>query len=157
MEESQVRLRHVIETGIAIESQGSIFYEGLAENAEDQKAQDLFYRLSKAELRHKAALEKILSQWVQLPRPQEVVDMFERELKDRGVFAEPPSKFSSEEDAVKYAIDQERKMADFYRSFGKFFPDPWKLAHLTEMIMEEMKHMAELVALYPHLKVYAKA
>ena len=152
MADDTIHLREIFKTGIAMETQGEAFYNGLAENAKDPKAKSLFNKLAQAERHHKELIESILVKWEPLAADKGSGDLLAREVKFRGIFANPPSEYSAEEDAVKYAIDQEKKMADFYRSFESIFSDPWKMMHISQMVAEEMGHIKNLVTLYPQFK-----
>ena len=152
LNKKRLRLRHILKAGIFMEEQGEFFYNRLAEKVTDAKVKNLCHRLAQDEIRHKRLLEDTLLRWLPLPFNRGSLRLFEEELKSRGIFLNPPSADSAEEEMVKYAIGQEEKSADFYLSFERYFPDAWKRMHIQMLVMEERSHANELISSYPQFK-----
>lgn len=148
----KTHLRHLLRAAILIEEQGKNFYDKLAEKVTDTNVKNLCRKLAGDEVTHKQLFQNILSHWLSLSIDSESLASFVQELKMRGVFLNPPSPDSTEEDMVKYAIEQEKKTADFYLSFEKAFPEAWKRMHIQNLVMEERIHANKLIASYPQFK-----
>jgi rubrerythrin len=142
----RIHLRHLLNIGISIEEQGKTFYNSLAEKATNQNVKALCSRLAQEELAHKKLLEEAVSRWVPFPIDKQRLAVIEQELKIKDIFFTPPPIDSIEKDLIKYAIGIEKKMADFYLSFEKNFPETWKKLHIHRLVDEEKRHEGQLAA-----------
>ncbi|MDD3087305.1 MAG: hypothetical protein PHP89_01930 [Candidatus Omnitrophica bacterium] len=147
----KIHLRQLLEAGILIEEKGREFYNRLAEKSTDQKVKDLCFSLSREEVEHKIFMEKILYKWLPLPLTAEALRLIEEEMKRWGIYLNPPGIDATEEDMAKYAIDQEVKMANFYLSFEKSFPQAWKRMNIRLLVTAERSHADKLINAYPSL------
>jgi len=94
----------------------------------------------------------MLSKWIPIPIDERLLSVFDEDLKLRGIFMNPPPPDSTEEEMVKYSVEQEEKMVQFYLSFERNFVDAWKRMHLERLVMEERAHANQLISLYPQFK-----
>jgi rubrerythrin len=62
----------------------------------------------------------------------------------REIFLSPPASDATKKQMIEYAMNEEMRMVDFYRSFEKDFSNAWKEARLWEMVEEEMGHVTKL-------------
>jgi rubrerythrin len=147
-----VHLRHLLQIGILIEDEGRDFYTRLAEKATNVDVKNLCHKLAQDEVRHKNFIENILYRWLPLPIDKQSLALFRQELKDKGIFLNPPPLDSTEEDMLKYAIEQEKKTIDFYLTFEKVFPQAWKRIYVEKLVMEEKAHVNQLVTSYQNFK-----
>jgi rubrerythrin len=49
---------------------------------------------------------------------------------------------------LNYAIAQEKKMADFYRSFETIFPQGFRRAYIQGLVTQEEAHANKLMIFY---------
>jgi rubrerythrin len=142
--ETKVPLRYMFQVAVLIEEQGKEFYEKLAEKASDVKAREFWQGLANDETDHKRLFESILSRWLPRPADKRSLDSLVQALRDRGLFSIPPLPDATEEDVIKYAIQQEEMTADFYLSFESAFPDAWKRTHIRRLVTIEREHAERL-------------
>lgn len=147
----KIHLRQLLEAGILIEDKGREFYNRLAEKSVDQKVKDLCFSLAREEGEHRDFIEKILYKWLPLPLTAEALRLIEEEMKRWGIYLNPPGIDATEEDMAKYVIDQEVKMANFYLSFEKSFPQAWKRMNIRLLVTAERSHADKLISVYPSL------
>lgn len=147
--ETKVPLRYMFQVAVLLEEQGKEFYEKLAEKASDVKARKLWQGLSDDETAHKRLFETTLSRWLPRPPDKESLDSLTQALRGRGLFSNPPLPDATEEDVIKYAIQQEEMTADFYLSFESAFPDAWKKTHIRSLVTTEREHAERLRAFLP--------
>jgi len=147
----KIHLRQLLETGILIEEKGREFYIRLAEKSANLKVKDLCLNLAREEVEHKVFIEKILYKWLPLPLTGETLRLVEKEMKHWGIYLNPPGIEATEDDMAKYAIDQEVKMANFYLSFEKLFPQAWKRMNIRLLVTAEKSHADKLISVYPKL------
>lgn len=140
-----IRLRHLLHIGILVEERGKDFYEGLAQRAADSKVKELCRRLTREEIEHRQLIAKMLYRWLPVSIDRKTLDFFEKELEASGIFKDPPPADSTIEALLAYALDQERKMVDFYASFESAFPAEWKRMHVKRLADEEIKHVRDLM------------
>jgi rubrerythrin len=147
--ETKVPLRYMFQVAVLVEQQGKEFYEKLAEKASDVKARELWQGLAYDETAHKRLFENILSRWLPRPADKESLDSLTQALRGRGLFSNPPLPDATEEDVIKYAIQQEEMTADFYLSFESAFPDAWKRIHIRSLVTTERQHAERLRTFLP--------
>jgi rubrerythrin len=151
-QEGTVRLRHLMQLGVQLEAKGESFYQDLSRKAVRAETKKLCLKLSQDEVNHRKLLESILSRWVPLQADKDTFTQFDSQLKAQGIFQQPPSGDASEEEMARYAIAQEKRMAQFYGSFEKDFPQEWKKGYAQRLVMEEESHASQLLDLYPQFK-----
>lgn len=142
--DEKIPMRHLFQVAILLEEEGKNFYNMLAGKASDDKARKMWQKLANDETTHKRLFEKTLSQWLPRPADNESLDTLIRELRDRGLFSNPLLPDATEEEVVKYAINNEEMTADFYLSFEKTFPDAWRKMHIQELVKTERQHAEKL-------------
>ncbi len=147
-----LHLRHLLQVGILMEDRGRNFYLILADKVMRPDVKKLCNKLADDELRHKKLIEDTLSEWLSLPIYKETQAGLEQEMNARRLFLNPPSFESTEDEMVRYAIEQEIKSVDFYMSFETAFPEAWKRMHVQNLVMEEKSHANELIVSYPQFK-----
>jgi rubrerythrin len=144
---NNIHLRHLLRIAISIEEQGENFYDNLAEKTENPDVRNLCRKLAVDEVRHRQYFEKTLNRWLPIPADLRSLELLKQKLKKKGIFSDPPPLDVSEEDMIKYAIEQENKTFDFYLSFESVFPDAWKRMHVQRLAEEEKGHAKKLMAL----------
>jgi rubrerythrin len=147
--EGRVSMRHLFQAAILLEEHGKDFYTMLAEKASDEKAKQLWQKLTNEETAHKRLFEKTLSRWLPRPADSESLDSLIKELRSRGLFSNPPLPDATEEEVVKYAVHNEEMTADFYLSFERAFPDAWRKLHIQELVTTERQHADKLRDFFP--------
>ncbi len=146
----KIHMRYVFQVAILAEERGKEFYNSLAEKTPNADTKNLCLRLARAEDAHRQLFQNILYQWLPLSADKEVLNALMREFSAMGLFLNPPPDIE-ELDMVKYAISQEKTMADLYLSFEKAFPAAWKRMHIQTLVMAERSHASELMSAYPQL------
>jgi len=144
---NNIHLRHLLRIAISIEEQGENFYDNLAEKTINPDVRHLCRKLAVDEVRHRQYFEKTLNRWLPIPSDMHSIDLLKQKLKKKGIFLDPLPPDVSEEDMIKYAIEQEKKTAEFYLSFENGFPDAWKRMHVERLVEEERSHAKKLMAL----------
>ena len=113
----KIPMRYLFQLAILLEERGKKFYNRLADVASNVRAKHLWQELANDKSHHKLLLETTVSGWLpRLPNKESLASFF-KELRSRGLFSNPPLPDASKEDIIKYAIQQERIIADFYHSF----------------------------------------
>jgi len=148
----RIHMRYLFQVAISVEEQGKEFYTKLADKASNVEVKNLCSRLASEEDAHKRLFQDTLSRWLPLPADREPLHLLTQELRSKGLFSDPPPPDATEEDMVTYAIEQEKKTADFYLSFEKLFPDAWKKMHIETLVREERAHANKLMASFPQYK-----
>jgi rubrerythrin len=141
---TEIHMRHLFQIAILIEEEGKQFYGKIAKKASDIKSKKFWQKLAKDEVDHKRLFQRALSRWLPIPSDKETLESFIQELKANGLFSNSPAPDATEEDVIKYAIQQEEKTADFYLSFENAFPDAWKRMHIHNLVMIERGHAKDL-------------
>jgi rubrerythrin len=144
---TNIHLRHLLRVAISMEEEGENFYDNLAEKTENPDVRHLCRKLAVDEVRHRQYFEKTLNRWLPIPIRMHSLDLLNKKLKKKGIFSDPPPQDVSEEEMIKYAIEQENKTADFYLSIEDVFPDAWKRMHVERLAEEEKAHAKKLMAL----------
>jgi rubrerythrin len=145
----QLHLRHVMQMSILLEDEGQKFYAKLAEKSSNPKVKELCLKLVEEEKTHKRLFEGLFSRWLPFYIDKESMRLFEDELRRKGIFLDPPPLDTSELEMLKYAIDQENKMAEFYRAFEDVFPEAWRRMIIEQLVREEKEHAKRLMTLLP--------
>jgi rubrerythrin len=114
----EIRLRHLLQAGLMAEEYGLSFYQSLADRTQEKNVKEILEILAREEMRHKAVIQETLDRWIPLPFSHEIALELNEELKKRGIFQEPPDTAISEEDMIRWAIDQEERMARFYQDYN---------------------------------------
>jgi rubrerythrin len=141
-------MRYLFQAAILVEEAGIEFYTMLAEKSPNQSVKILCARLASDEEKHKKLFQDVLSQWLPLPADQHTLNSLIRELKNNGLFVDMPSMNAPAADLIKYAIEQEKKTADFYLSFEKTFASAWKRMNIRQLVVTEREHANCLMTLY---------
>lgn len=140
----KIRLRHVFQLAISIKEHGAKFYNELAKKVSDARVKKLCTKLANDEGAHKQVFQDILSLWDSVPVDNRMSDLFVKEIKRKGFFQNPPPHDTAEEDMIKYAIEQDRKIANYFVSFEKSFSEDWKKMHLQKIVDKEKEHEKRL-------------
>jgi len=143
-----IHLRQIFQMGVKLEERGIEFYSSLGNRATNTDAKAICQKLTEDKLRHKRAIEGIVNRWEPLPLDDQAEAFFEREARRNGIYLDPPRPYATARRMLRYAVDQERKMAKFYLRFGKVYPDEWKRNKLRILAMKEKKHEDQLRDFY---------
>ena len=143
----KIHMRHLFQIAILIEEQGIEFYTKLAKQSSDVNVKELCSKLASDEVEHKKLFKDALSRWLPPPADNQSLASLIQELKNAGLFSDEPPLDTSERDMIEYAIEQEKKTADFLLSFKKAFKDEWKRVKIYQLVMTERKHASDLISL----------
>lgn len=149
---TKIHMRYIFQVAILVEEQGIEFYTKLAEKSSDANVKKLCSKLAIDEADHKKLFRGALSRWLSLLADKQTLDSLIQELKNAGLFSDAPLADASEKDMIEYAIEQEKKTADFYLSFEKAFPQEWKQMHIQQLVMTEKAHASALESLLSRMK-----
>ena len=141
-----VPLRNILQIAILVEATGEKIYTNLAKNSDSKENTEFFLKLAADEQRHKKFFEDILSRWIPREITLGTVKFLDNKLKEFGIFQDMPSPGSKTEEIVKYMIKQEKRMAEYYRSFEETFSEVWKKEKILELAGEELDHVSTLRA-----------
>ena len=144
---TKIHMRYLFQIAILIEEQGIEFYTKLAEQSSDVNVKKLCSKLASDEAEHKKLFQDALSRWLPPPADNQSLDSLIQELKNAGLFSDEPPLDTSERDMIEYAIEQEKKTADFYLSFEKAFKHEWKRMRIQQLVMTERAHASDLISL----------
>ena len=140
----EIRLRHILQLGCLMEQQTETYYRRFAEQAQDTDVRELCLKLANEETQHYSLIDNILSRWETLPMTEEHLEAMDAAGRLRRVFLSPPDSDATKKQIIEYAVNEEMRMVDFYRSFEKEFTNMWKEAKLWQMVGEEMGHVTKL-------------
>lgn len=140
----KTRLRHVLYLGSLMERQAKAFYNGFAEKAQDAEVKELCAKLADEESQHFQLISDILAHWKRLPISKGDLAAMDANGRLREIFLHPPNSSASKREIIEYAMNEEKKMVDFYQTFDEEFSDIWKKARLWEMVEEEVRHVTKL-------------
>jgi rubrerythrin len=147
-----MHLGRLLQVSILVEERGTNFYNNLEKRVANPDVKKICLKLATDGIRHKEFIEKNLFRWLPLTMNRQTLTLFEKELTISGIFLNPPSLDSSEQELIKYAIAQEETKANFYLSFEKAFPEPQRRMNIQFLAMEARAHASELIASYQKLK-----
>lgn len=147
-----LHLRDLFRLAVMLEEQGKDLYLKMQARAADPETKKLCAWLAGEEEKHRRFVQDSLGKWRRLPPHLTEWPAFLEKVKQEGFFAEPPADSAPEEELAAYAIRQEAKSAEFYRSFEGSFPEAWKRERLDRLVREELAHEAKLRAAYPKVK-----
>jgi rubrerythrin len=139
-----IRLRHVLYLGSLMERQAEAFYRRFAKQAKDDDLKELYLKLADEEVQHFKLIDYQLSRWKSLPINKGDLEAMDANGKLRKMFLTPLDSKAEKNDIIEYAIDQETKMVEFYKSFENEFTGHWKSTRLQSMVGEEKRHIIKL-------------
>lgn len=140
-----LHLRQLLEAAIDLEEEGKEFYQSLSLKFNDTNVKNLCLRLAQEENKHKEVIEKMLNRWLPLNSKENSKEEFRKVSKKIGLFVDKPKPCSSQNVMLNYAIEQERKSIELYKSFEKFFPQEWKQQYIEKLVLEEETHLNDLL------------
>ena len=140
----KVRLRHVLHLVSLMERQAEAFYRSFAREARDADVRELCIKLADEENRHFRMIEAVLSKWPPKPPNRKDLEAIDVDGKLRTLFLSPPSSDVTKTEIIEYAMNMERKMVEFYRSFADKFTSEWKIKKLQLMEVEKIQHFMKL-------------
>ncbi|MGD8695182.1 MAG: ferritin family protein, partial [Syntrophobacterales bacterium] len=140
----KIRLRHILHLGSLMEKQAEAFYRQFAQQAKDADVRELCLELANEEKNHFGFIQNILSKWQPLPVNKHDLKAMDADGRLRRLFLSTPNPEGTKKDFIEYAINEEKKMVHFYRSFEKEFANEWRKTKLWKMIEEEVEHVQRL-------------
>lgn len=140
----KVSLRHVLHLGSLMERQAEAFYRSFAREARDADVRELCIKLADEETRHFRMIEAVLSKWTSKPPNRKDLEAIDVDGKLRTLSLSPPSSDVTKTEIIEYAMNMERKMVEFYRSFADKFTSEWKIKKLQLMEAEKIQHFMKL-------------
>jgi len=145
----------IVEIGIQIEKNGRDFYEALAGQSKNPKAQDLFKYLSGQEEKHILVFQKILRE-VEKYVPTESYSgeyfAYMNALASESVFTQKDKgqelarKVKSDKEALGIGIGAEKDSIIFYEGMKKVAPE-YDQKVIDEVIAQEQGHLKQLLEL----------
>ena len=151
-----VHLRHVLQMAVRVEEKGLQFYKMYSEVTRDFRVKELVTRIISEEAKHKQLLLSMLAQWKPLAENGDIFERFDTEMKVRRIFFSMPNKYASEDEIIAYAIEQEKKLVDFYKGFEHAFPQGWKRLNIQALVVMERTHVNDLKNIRKSLNTTAK-
>ena len=146
-----IRLRDIFRLAALIEQEGRTLYLNMAAKAAKPETRKLCEELAEEETAHLRLIQAQLGSWRPLAPNFLLWPAFLEKVKQDNLFGGAPGPEAAEDTMAAFAIRQEFKTAEFYRSFEEAFPEAWKRAQLHELVLEELGHETQLRAAYPHL------
>ena len=148
-----VSLRALLAAGVKMEERGVAFFEDASSRLTDPRAKQLCATLSGEEREHAVNINRILARWhPRVPDP-DFLTSAEEEIVRHGIHTHPISTEATQADILKYAIELEQHMQEFYISFEDSFPDEWRASKLEKQVEAERIHEKKLCALLIELTV----
>ena len=150
----------IVELGIQIEKNGRDFYGALVKQSKNQDAIDIFKFLAAQEEKHIATFQGLLNSTNKYEPPENYQDeyvAYMRSLAAECIFTkektgeEIAKHIKNEKEAVIKGIEFEKDSIVFYDGIKKVVPaDEQKI--IDELILEEQRHLMQLVELKRDLK-----
>ncbi|MGD8776943.1 MAG: ferritin family protein [Syntrophobacterales bacterium] len=140
----RIRLRHILHLGSVMEKQAEAFYRQFAKEAQDEDVRKLCLELANEERKHFGFIQDILSRWKSLPVNKGDLKAMDADGRLRRLFLSPPNPDRTKKEFIKYAMNEEKKMVNFYMNFEKEFAHEWRKMKLWSMVKEEMEHVKKL-------------
>lgn len=136
--------KQLLNRAIGKEQEASTLYEIYAGKVEEQSAKKLLQELSKEEIGHKLALEKID------PDDPGIFSATEISSGEFGEFFDRPqiSEDATMQDVVRFAIAEEADAFNFYNSMSRYTKDENFINLLNRLASEEKKHKQKLERMY---------
>ena len=140
-------LEHIFNIARTNEEKGAEFYASLAEKAENLRIKDIFIKLSREELEHKAAFEKIIQ--MEIGTSSEEMPESENKLLNTivsaGVFQDlAGGEVLSAIDALAIGIQAEKDSILLYHEIYKQVKSQVAKSMLSILLEEEKMHLVSL-------------
>ncbi len=148
---NNIRVRDLYRLAAMLEEEGEAFYRKMASRVSRPETKKLCEWLADQEAQHRQFVQDQLDRWRRLNPHLTEWPAFLEKVKQEGFFAAPPEDGAGEDRLAAYAIDQERKMADFYGAFESSFPEAARRERIARLAGEERRHEKLLREAYPHL------
>ena len=140
----KVRLRHVLHLGSVMERHVEAFYRRFAREAQDADVRQLCLKLADEEILHFRMIQELLSKWKPQPPNRSDLEAMDVDRKLRYLLFSPPSPAATSTEIIEYAMNVEKKMVEFYRSFADKFTSEWKIKKLQLIEAEKIQHFMKL-------------
>ena len=124
----KVRLRHVLHLGSVMERHVEAFYRRFAREAQDADVRQLWLNLADEEILHFRMIQALLSKWKSQPPNRSDLEAMDVDRKLRYLLFSPPSPDATSTEIIEYAVNVEKKMVEFYRSFADKFTSEWQIS-----------------------------
>jgi len=146
-----VSISNILAVANKLELQASYFYNNTAGYILDPKAKKLCLQMAAEEKRHAAIIDLIMERWLPPLPDNELKDWVDRLMVEFNMFIfDFPVERASPVEILNYAVMQEKKTQDIYRSFRDAFPG-WKDRYIQMLIdsetghIEKIEHMLSLI------------
>lgn len=146
-----IRLRDLFRLAVLIEEEGLALYLNMAAKASKEETRKLCEDLAAEETVHLHMAQTQLGAWRSLPPNNQLWPAFLEKVRQEKLFGGAPGPQASEAEMAAFAIQQEKRTAEFYKLFEQSFPDAWKRAQMHKLMMEELGHEARLRGAYPDI------
>lgn len=129
---------------IQMEKDGRVFYEKEAEKTENELGKKMFETLAKDEITHLQTFQKMFDTITGKDGWQEIVEQYSPKTGKIPIFEEEIEKKADvnpgELDALRIAMDNERKSIDYYNKVVEETEEPLAKEIFTKIIEEEKYH-----------------
>lgn len=154
-------ITEVLEFALAIEETGYEFYVSQAEKTTNPQVKELFVRLGKDEMAHKAQFKKILKE-IASRAPAGIEDQQEEYyqyikmlVKDMGFkekrFKSEVADTNSILDVVSYAMNREKDTIQYYTELKNLVAEE-DIPTVDRLVSEEKEHFITLFSMYESLE-----
>jgi len=146
-------INEVVRFAIEIEKEGILFYDLMASKTKNDDSKEIFKKLSDDEKLHQAIFETLLSS---LPENEKLANleneyvaylkaMIESSVFDKNEVAKIVESFSTDLEAIDYAIGKEKDSIVFYLNLLKLTPKETDIETIEKIIKEEQTHVLKLL------------
>ena len=146
----------IFQIGVQIETNGKLFYETAAKQAQGEAAKKLFQELALWENQHIDLFEKLKLQLPESAKKENLFDpdselqMYIRATADSHVFVKSKdisalvSTLKTPQEVLDVAVTFEKDSVVFYSTMKKAVPESFGKDQIDALINEEIKHIAML-------------
>jgi Fur family ferric uptake transcriptional regulator len=157
--EQKILARDALELTLAVERRGFSFYSSAARKTQDPKGREMFRGLAEEESGHMKQLQEeyreLLGEhgWLRkeparLPVSRKIADDI---FPERELMAVEVREGTTQLDALRIAIDLERKSHRFFNDFARTLEDPRSRRLFRRFASEEQVHLESLLSEYANL------
>jgi rubrerythrin len=138
-------VKEAIQIAIQLEKDGRQFFEKAAEETKNELGKKMFLKLASDEVRHLVTFEKMFKSladpktWKELLKeapPRERMPYFSEKAESRS----PVEKGAGEVEALRQALEVERKAIDFFKKVAEQAGDPEASRIFETIAQEEVTH-----------------
>jgi len=140
-------LRGFLTAAQRIEELAVGFYTNAARNMHDPRASALCLQIAHNERAHVDNIDSLLAQWPPKPLDHSFLEWVDKELYRHNIFTVTVAGNASEKQVLAHAIEQHRKIGDFYLDCSAAFPEAWKRDNIQKLVDAEREYETRLHAM----------